>query len=385
MKKVGIITIHDHTNYGNRLQNYATQEVLKSLGCEPITIVNHVTKKNIDKSVVLNLLSNMNLNKLMNAFSEYLIRVRKKVYLTNKEKEIHILNEKKEINFELFDNNNIRETNYVISESNIPSNINSQFDYFIVGSDQVWNPGRLNVPNMYFLTFASTEKRIAYAASFGVSALPDAYIENYKNKLSQFKYITVREEKGAEIIYDLMGRDVEVLVDPTLMLSKRQWLSISKKSKYKPTKPYLLIYFLGYLSEQVYNTINSLSKEFDLEVVALADINDELRYTTTGPSEFIDYINNAEIILTDSFHGTVFSMIFEKPFITFDRLGSGVSMSSRIDTLLGKFELEDRKWENVKDTQKFFDVSYLHIPQILEQERSKAINYLKNALNIKED
>lgn len=380
MKKVGIIIINDYSNYGNRLQNYATQEVLKSLGCEVETIVNNPHKKlrTIEK-----------LNKLLKLSKGDLIKkrlhkIRQKLYKSNEEKRIEIMKEVRRNSFKQFTSKNISETPYVISRYNIPSELNDHYSAFVVGSDQVWNPNFRKGSFIDFLTFAPEEKRIAYSASFGIEKLPEEYEDNYSRWLSEMAHISVREDAGAKIVKKLTGRDVEVLVDPTLMLTKDQWLSISKSAAYKPDKPYLLTYFLGEITSNAREKINYIAKENNLVIVNMADIQDERRYIA-DPAEFLDYINSSEIFLTDSFHGVVFSILFEKPFIIFDRVSKTPSMSSRINTLLTKFDLIARRADNIKNNNDAFNINFSHVNKILEIERKKAINYLKEALNIKDD
>lgn len=387
MKKIGIITLHGYSNYGNKLQNYATQEVMKSLGTNPITIINNVSIKQDRKTKYINKLKNLNLKTIVNFIYRRVKKLRRQIYLTSKEKRTKSLTNDRIVNFKKFTKNNINETDYIISEIDIPRNFHEKFDYLIVGSDQVWNPHYINNSSIYFLSFAPKRKRIAYSASFGISVLPAQCNKSYGDRLSQFEHISVREEAGADIVRSLTGRDVKVLIDPTLMLDKKDWLKIARKSKYKPSKPYLLTYFLGQVSEKIKNLINKLSTEYNLEIVILedisSDIKNELRYTT-DPGEFIDYINSADLILTDSFHGTVFSILFERPFIAFNRDDGkkSINMSSRLETLLSKFELEGREWKNVKNSGNYLDVNFSQVPQTLEFERNKALDYLKNALEI---
>jgi hypothetical protein len=283
--------------------------------------------------------------------------------------------------FKQFTNKYILETPYIITSDNIPSDLAEQFDIFIVGSDQVWNPHFRMGSSIDFLTFAPEYKRVAYSASFGISTLPTVFIKNYRQWLSCMAHISVREDAGTKIIKELTGRDVPVIVDPTLMLTKEKWMAISKTPMYKPKKPYLLTYFLGNVSPEDKKKINSIANEKRLEIIHLAEIEDARRYSA-DPSEFLGYINSSKVFLTDSFHGVIFSIIFEKPFIVFNRLGKYPSMNSRIDTLLSKFKLEDRKWENIKTENNIFDIDFSHIPPIIEAERNKALNYLKSALDI---
>lgn len=332
MKKVGILTINDYTNYGNRLQNYATQEVLLSLGLDVETVVNATNLKDPIKS------------------------------------------------FKEFSRKYIKETNYNISVDNFPENIGLRYDYFVTGSDQVWNPSFRHFSEIDFLRFAPKHKRVAYAASFGISTIPEEHIDNFKLWISEMAYLSVRESAGASIIKDLTERDAIVLVDPTLMLSSEKWLSISKPAKCKPSKKYIATYFLGDIELEYRDIIIDIAQKKDLEIVHLIDKGN--KGLLPGPEEFIDYINSSEILVTDSFHGAIFSILFEKPFIIFDRIGKLLSMNSRIETLLATFRLDERKWQQIKATKNYFEVDFAHVSPILQAERTKSVEYLKNALSI---
>jgi len=374
-RKVGIITIIDYNNYGNRLQNYATQEVIKHLGFEVETIIN---------SPYCNVSLKDRIRKVFKMSSRELIakifqKVRYKFFKSRNEKRIELLNEIRTKNFKEFSSKYICETSFIITPDNVPYDIKDRYSAFIVGSDQVWNPNYRLGSYIDFLTFAPKEKRIAYAASFGVSSLPNEHISNYKRWLSEMAYISVREETGAKIIKDLIGRDVDVLIDPTLMLNKEQWLAISKAGKCKPDRPYLLTYFLAGVSDEVKAKIHSIIKETNLKVLNLLDIENELLYVA-DPAELLDYINSSEVVFTDSFHGVVFSILFEKPFVVLER--SDYAIGSRIDTLLKKFDFNSRRFEYIKSTKDIYNINFSKATEILKVERIKALEYLKKALNI---
>lgn len=380
MKKIGIITMNGYNNYGNRLQNYAVQEVLKALGFSVETIITEIEDKEYSYSKVET--KRDKLLKIKNMPVKILFKkIENKIwYKINKE----YIDEAIKIrlkNFKEFTKKYISETDYKISQNNIPKNLSDEFDYFIVGSDQIWNPIFRFGSSIDFLTFAPQYKRIAYAPSFGIDDIPQEYADNYSKWLSQMHRISVREESGAKIIKKLTGRDAQVLIDPTLMLSKEQWLSISKEDEFKPKGKYLLTYFLGDISEERKIEIGKFAKRNKLQIVNLGDIRDIKRYKA-GPSEFIDYINSASIFFTDSFHGCVFSILFKVPFVVFNRKGNIPSMNSRIDTLLKTFKLEDRRKTNIKCYEEMFNINYNHVDVILERERKKTINYLKEALNL---
>lgn len=377
MGKIAIVTLNGYFNYGNRLQNYAAQEVLKSLGFSVETIIVE-TKPSIKKDKENNIIE-----RLLNSGgpTAVLKKANNKLWHILNRNKIKNYNEIRTDRFKEFTTDYILETNYSIAENKIPSNLSDEYDYFVVGSDQVWNPSYINGSSIYFLTFCSKEKRIAFSPSFGVSEIPPNYIEQYRDWLSGMYNISVREDAGAKIIKKLTGRDVPVLVDPTLMLTKEAWLSIASVSKTKPQGKYLLTYFLGSIENEYRKKINKIAKANSLEIVNLANIKDGNAYKT-GPSEFIDYINSASVFCTDSFHGAVFSILMETPFIVFDRKSNSPSMFSRIDTLLNKFDLSSRKVENITSNNQIFNIDFTHVPQILNIERNNTSLYLKEALGL---
>ncbi len=367
MKKVGIITLNGYYNYGNRLQNYAVQEVIKSFGFEVETIlVNSSKKAHITLSDRIERFTFSKLYyKLKRVFYKSLIIERSNV-------------------FKEFTNNYITETDYSISEDHIPNDIGNRYDFFIAGSDQVWNPKNINGSSIYFLSFAPKHKRVAYAPSFGVSSIPEEYTKPYSSWLSEIESISVREHAGAELIKKLTGRDAVVLIDPTMMLTKEKWLSISKEAVGNAkSNNYLLTYFLGKMSETDYDYIKDISQKNHLEILNLASLNNKELFAS-GPAEFIDLINNASLLCTDSFHGVIFSILMETPFIVFERKGIVKSMYSRIDTLLKTFKLESRKSSELDGNHQIFGMDFSHIQPILKLERTKAVNFLKHALDLED-
>lgn len=382
MERIAIITLNGYFNYGNRLQNYAVQEVLKSLDFSVETVVNKTapvydTNKASGFVRKIERLSTMTPKEII---QKLFLRL---TYFLNSSEIINLEAERTK-SFKEFTSKKILEVDLGLVEGNISSYLASRYDYFITGSDQVWNPYNLCGLPINFLTFVPKEKRIAYSASFGISEIPSEFVEQYREWLAGMHRISVREEAGAKIIKDLTGRDAVVLVDPTMMLTKEKWLSIAKPAVHRPKEKYIVTYFLGKISKENRNRINKFAKQYNLEIISLADVKDKERYKA-DPAEFIDYINSASLVCTDSFHGVIFSILMETPFIVFKRqeLGSNApSMYSRIDTLLATFRLEDRKAENISSQTQILNVDYSHIESILEGKRKKAIDYLKEALNI---
>lgn len=379
MKKIGIITIIDYMNYGNRLQNYASQEVFKALGFTVETIININNSDEISRSKRENKYRYYIKMVFSEKWYDTLRIIFSRIFFFKKHKKLTHMYKLKKDNFKAFTNELIQEEEVYINEtSNLHESIN-KYDYFVAGSDQIWNPLFRKGASADFLTFAPKHKRIAFSPSFGISEIPIEFHHNYKKWLNEMNSLSVREKAGAEIIKKLTGRKAEVLIDPTLMLPKEKWLSIAKESEFKPKEKFLLTYFLGEISTENKKEINKMSKEYNLKIINLASTSDKHLYTAS-PSEFIDFVNSATIFCTDSFHGVVFSILLETPVVVFKREGDLKSMNSRIETLLNTFHMENRLLSELKNSGMYIEADYTHIPKILEKEKKKVYNYLENSL-----
>ena len=371
-KKVGIITLHGYHNYGNKLQNFALQEVLNGLGFITDTLVlnNKETVFNIVKSKIRTILR-QSPSKFINLVIE-----RMKHKICNKENQ-ELVRARNDV-FKQFSKEHLSEIFFEL-DRNSTAKINGAYNYFVTGSDQVWKPGSESNMEKYFLTFAQKNKRIAYAASFGCSKLPESYKAKYREWLNGMFRISVREVEGTEIIRELTDINAPVLVDPTLLLSKKQWLSFANKASNRPEEGYVLTYFLGEISADTEQYIQNFAQEKNMKIIRLGDIHDKESFVT-GPREFIDYINNADVLFTDSFHGVVFSILLERPFVVYERKSSGATMYSRIETLLDRFDLRHREARNLSGD--IFTVNYSHVYEILEVERDRSVRYLREALGV---
>lgn len=361
MKKIGIITIYDTNNYGNRLQNYALQQVLKNIGCSPETI------KNWRK-----------LNGYSSKKREFLSKIRLKL-ISIKRIAKSIKNIKRYNHFRRF-NKNIKFSHKSISYQNAVT-FDDKYDYFIVGSDQVWNPNYA-LSDIDLLFFAKENKRISYAASFGISELPEKYKEKIKNELSRFKAISVRETEGKNIIKTITGRkDIEVCIDPTMLLEKEEWDRITQKPKViNENSKYILNYFLGTLSEERKEEIRRIAKENNWALINILDKNDP--FYSCGPSEFLWLEEHAKLVCTDSFHSSVFAILFDTPFVVFNRENeenNENNMNSRIETLLNTLKLNNRYVEK-RIPKELLSTNYSNNKKVLNKERKKAILFLKKAL-----
>ncbi len=367
MKRVGICTINDNDNYGNRLQNFASQELLKKYEVQPETIINttiHYKKEQIT---------------LKNFFPKLIRKVKFKI------NNIFIINGKRKKCFDDFNKNVVFYSKEINDESinnkSINEEINSHFDLFFTGSDQVWNPTFPRTSSVDFLSFTEKEKRNSLSASFGVNSISSVDEEKYKKWLLEMNNISVREEKGKEIVERLTGRnDVEVLIDPTMAIDKDTWSSISKEPeqfKRLKKKKYILNYFLGKVSNERKKEIQRIAKENNCEIINLLDKHSP--FYQTGPSEFLFLEKNAFLICTDSFHSCVFAIIFNKPFIVFNREDSYENMNSRLETLLNKFNLSNRYFKG-RISKDLLIIDYSNTYEILDDEKRQVEKYIKKCI-----
>lgn len=367
--KIAIITINDNNNYGNRLQNFALQNFL----------VDNFSLKNIEtiwydkKELFYSTVDIWNIKSLIKFilnkknYRKYL----KKYYLIDCVRMYNIGKFTKKINTKL--------------DYRIRDNLDKEYDYFLVGSDQVWNPNfwskRYDHANIRFLKFISKEKRIAYAASIAITEIPKDKEQFFKDSLNEMKEISMREKAGADLVKKLTGREVPVVVDPTILLSKEEWQRIEMIPEWYTGEKYILTYFLGEPSP----IIKSIAKKNSWEIYNLMDKNNFDLYTSRV-EEFIYLISHAQLVVTDSFHASVFSILMNTPFLVVDRQEKGMAdMTSRIDTLMELFGYQDRYITNGKcdlSDEEILHMDFSNVENIQEKEKSRSKEFLKKAMKI---
>lgn len=369
MKKIAILTITDGQNYGNRLQNYALQKVLTGLGFDVETIKRKTWRD-------------------LRGIKKYkqLIKKMIKVVLGYPCGRYHKLRVR---SFEKFNNRYLKFSDVVLSDNRYPSGLSERYDYFVVGSDQVWNAGfRIIYEDIknHLAFFAESQQRISYAASFGTDKIAPGYEDVFKEELPKFKAVSVREISGVRIAREC-GVEATVVIDPTMLLTGSQWLEIAKKPSYIEDEPFILTYFLGDRDDELNDYIRRISegkKIVNLEIESVLDdkISSVDEYCS-APDEFVWLAANADCIITDSFHATVFSILFHRPFCVFERkaINDSYKMGSRLDTLLELFHLD-----RFHDSNRSFSVipeEYVtdEIEQILMTERKKSMEFLRSALS----
>lgn len=252
----------------------------------------------------------------------------------------------------------------------------------IAGSDQIWNSSTMYVDPLYYLRYAPSHKRVALAPSFGRDFIADYNKNKMRQWISDFAHLSVREDSGVGLIKDLTGRQAIQLVDPTLMLDGESWkreLGINDKAK-----DYILAYFLDKPSDSAKLTISKLKESLNCKVIAIPYLFEEMSYcdnvVPSGPIEFVDLINNARCVLTDSFHGTAFSINLHTPFYVFGReYGTAHSQNSRVESILRNMNMQNR-FEPKNPIESLYEIDFEYSENVLASERDKARKYLRNAL-----
>ena len=352
--KIGIITFINTLNFGASLQAYALQEVLKKYGndAEVIQYTNNLIEEKENNSKKKNIKS---------IYKEIIMGKG----LRNKAK-----------SFESFEHQNI---NFGMKlNDSTKQDVNNNYDMFITGSDQVWNPEITKFDWTYFLDFVTDkEKKVSYAPSFGITKFPENEKETAKKYLQEFKAVSVREEAGREIIKGISNQNAEVVVDPTLLLNKEEWES---KIKFKPDLKHYILVYLPHNKKLAFNFVNKLKKKTGLPVVYLS-ISPKIQMGVktiydASPDEFLGWIKNADYVVTGSFHGTAFSINLNKQFFY-----ESNNKSSRVGNLVKITGTEDRNITNPNIIDKTIDYSIVN--EKLNNERQKSLEWLKEAITKK--
>lgn len=361
---IGILTYSRSINYGACLQTYALQAYLSQKGFEV---------EEIDYCA-------------QSQYNQRNLYQRIRSFIWNKTLRVILKDREREKRTELFRKKNIQYTNRTYHSFEELSACNN-YSYVIVGSDQVWNPQMIGMDSSWFLGFAGAAKRIAYGASFGVSELPEEYRQFYASNLRNMDAISVREESGAKIIEDILNTKPAVVVDPVFLIERRQW----EKVLVCPTQDkYVLCYYMPGFPEaeaQIDRLARAYASKFGLKVLNIGKRETaKLRFRNEnlfgiGPAEFVGWIQNAEAIVTNSFHGTAFSLIFEKKFLSIaGRHNGSMDLSSRITDLLSRLNMQD--W--IVSPSKRQIVEPRTMPEnskaILRREIRRSKRFLLNAL-----
>lgn len=373
MKKVGIVTYFGH-NYGACLQAYAVQKVVEQFNNES-EIINYLPKVNQERKWK---------RRFKYLFHPFKYLNDKKINLEYK-KRFTIRAQK----FDKFIAERLKITSEYYEDAQAMNIISSKYDVYTTGSDQLWNPAHHGANKVYLLDFVDDTKiRLAFSPSIARKTVPEKYKEEFKRMLSKFDYISVREDVNVDTVKQLVPeKEVVHLLDPTFLLYATQWDEILDKPLFD--EPYIFSYLFGDLN-YIGEFLEKKAEESGMRVIALPYNSRELsnpdiqNYFDAGPSEFVNLIKNASLIITDSFHATAFSINYNKPFYTLLRQEETDidNMNSRFTSILNLLQLESRlimpgvKFDNVLDDE----LDYSIANEILKKEREKAMAYLSKGL-----
>lgn len=386
MKKIALVTCYFQHNYGSQLQALATQMIFDKLGLENETIRIDGLKPEINKAKYKYFLSKIfDLNTVRDKMATVRKQIAKRTnpeYARNLAARDRIFSHFAETKFTL--------SELYTSKSELGKNAYS-YGAFVVGSDQLWLPSNISA-DYYTLNFVPEEvKKIAYATSFGVSQLPHKQAEMAKKFLNRLNAIFVRETSGQKLIKQLTGKEVPLVCDPTLLFTAEEWNKQAPATR-RIKGNYILCYFLGNNPEQR-SFAKRLATALNCKIVQLPNLDEYIKSDEgfadyplydVSPLDFIALIRDAQFVLTDSFHCTVFSTLFEKPFFSFRRYNndSQVSTNSRIYSLLDTFGIPERLLrgnEEISQCTKM-QIDFAQVHQNIDLLRQKSIQYLTKAI-----
>lgn len=356
--RIAQLTLNVYGNYGNMLQKYALNRTLKKFAEVVEVLWNFSTKP----------------------YTPYELEINRFYSGSLKTTAFNSVRESRIKNFS---------DTHMQTRFDLPylEDVADEYDFFVVGSDQVWNPD-FEFPGR-FLDFAPPEKRIAYAASISVSELPADVEDYWREKISEMPHVSIRELEGVELVEKLTGKRPLHVLDPVFLLTADEWREIEKPPAWLSKKiyrnGYLLTYFFkGKSSEQselLDEQVKRLAEELNLPTINLLDSNN-FDHFITSVEEFLYLVNHATFLCTNSFHGTSFAIIFKRPFILYKFNENTIKRFSRLQTVLELFNLQERATDTdlkikVADPLK---IDFTRRDEVLPLERAKAFNFLSAAL-----
>ena len=372
MKKIAVVTFHRAHNFGSVLQTYALQEYVKHLGNEvgvdiEYKVIDFYTEKQEELYNVYKSGRNIR-NIIKNIITCFYVKAL----------------EEKHNKFDEFITQKIHLTKRFLTENDLKKDI-PDADYYISGSDQIWNVRAKDFSDIYFLDFVEHGRKISYAASFGPLKIEwNQYNkERYSQLLKEYSAISVREEGSKKNISYLSSQECSVNIDPTLLLTCEQWRQIQSDVNYNKGQ-YILLYCLEPSKSQL-KLENAITKKLKLPIVVLRYnnkndmFNPYVKRYDSGPMDFLAYIDHAALVLSSSFHGTVFSLIYHKPFYVFDGM-----KDSRISDILSNTGMTDRNLSYMSDTERVTleKLDGKIVDNFIKGERNRSKKYLLKALDL---
>lgn len=383
LKKIGGVIVSDlnHTNYGSALQAYATMKMVQEFGFN-LTFIKYIKRRNFLEKLLI-----MPKYMISGGLERFIRNLRTKY----KEKKCPEYVANQRIRCEATNAFKIKEFVPYFKEYKgykALCNGSKEYDAIFVGSDQTWRPIGF-YSNYWNLNFVDDSiPTFSYSSSYGVSSIPFIQRKGTKRYLERIDLISVREKKAKEIVESLSTKHAEIVADPTMLLTCEQWLKFACNSKKTIKEPYIFCYFLG-PRRDIREQALMLAKQTGCKIVinphmeeyrkADEGIGDYICYDLT-PYDFVKLLSEAKYVCTDSFHGTVFSILTHRKFVTFYR-EAGQSTNSRIDSLLSMFGLTDRLYrDDIKIIEN--DIDYEMVDKNLVKYREKSLSFFRKACSL---
>lgn len=354
--KIGIITFQETNNYGAILQNYALQQALIKKGHQAETI--DYKSRYIGKPYRFSHLKNKGLFAYLFGVMGYMIYMPRTAKCNRFKKKIQY---SRAVKREELDR------------------LNQEYDCFITGSDQVWNYKLTGMDATYLLDFVEDKRKCnSFAASVGLSEIESEKQNKYRELLQNYNRISVRERSAGALLEPILDKQVEVVSDPCILLTKEEWKEAA--AQMREPGSYVLVYQLG-VSPDVVRRAKKIAAEKNLKVVYVPFPVGDLGFGTwdmfAGNAELLGYLKDAAYVVTDSFHGTLLSIIFNKLFFT-KVSGTHSGVGSRITDMLTDFGLQDRIIGEDEDC--FKGIDYDRVNQIISRKREAANLFLDSIL-----
>ena len=355
MKKIGLVTWYDRgPNYGTTLQAFALVEYIKKMGydCEIINYQSKTPKQKMKRFLL----------------DRYLFFKKNTTY-------------KKHKCMYKWIKNNLTISTKKYNKNNLAV-LNNNYDAFVCGSDQIWSTAENEIDPFYYLYFTSDNKKISYAPSIGKNIVGEKVRNDFINLVSKFKYLSVREKNGANIIYELTGKNPKIMIDPTLLLLPEEWKQKLGLNETKIKEKYIFCYFLRE-NKEYYDSVIEFANNVGYKIINPAEIYKTCEKGKVMDSKlFLDYLLNSNFVVTDSFHGMVFSILCHKKFCVFKRYNDNEKMSqnSRIYNLLEQLNLMDNLYNDNLTEIYDLDNDYRKVDDKISKLREASNLYLSTAL-----
>lgn len=379
MKKILLLTWFQNNNFGTLLQATSMLNILNSYNDVECKIMNYNPRPLKKVKTLKNYLKiDLYMMKIRQLYNNWY----SKKYSKQLFEQTETFNEYIKKNIDLYPNKTISNKEELVA-------LNDKFDIFLCGSDQIWNPDSLDVT--YLLKWVASDKnKSSYGSSLSSTPIPEKYYELYKESLGGFKNISIRDKKVKKQLEDILNRKVKTVVDPVMLLGRNDLLKKCTEN-FKIENGYCFSYFLGidtklrkifldYCNRNNLKPISvvGVSKENlkkDIEILDYADWK-------TDPIKFLDYINNANCVITDSFHATLVAILFHKDFWVFEKDKNRPAQNNRILELLDSVELQDR-WKTNSDNIENVSISeekWSKVDEKIETMRKDSFEYLSKVI-----